>query len=147
MKRPRQAKLDPFKIYMSAERFRIADNYLRSSDNPDMTFRSIVLLPALVLCAFAAELYLKCLLCIETGDASSTHNLKALFRDLNHTTRNRIETLWNECLPAHAEIFETMEKVTGKAPPRDLATGMGMSFVLGDLPTMLRIVILEAKPE
>jgi HEPN domain-containing protein len=62
-----------------------------------------------VLCAFAAELYLKCLLCIETGDASSAHNLKALFRDLNHTTRNRIETLWNERLPAVDIIRKRVE--------------------------------------
>jgi hypothetical protein len=166
MKKPRQSKLDPLKIYMNAERFRLADNYLRSSANPDIEFRQIIGLPALVICAFAAELYLKCLLCIETGNAPATHNLKALFRDLGHTTRFRVENLWKERLPLQAGTFEIMERVTGRAPPRDFASaldagaqafvdlrylhetgGMGMSFVLGEFPTMLRIVILEAKPE
>jgi hypothetical protein len=124
MKKPRQSKLDPLKIYMNAERFRLADNYLRSSANPDIEFRQIIGLPALVICAFAAELYLKCLLCIETGNAPATHNLKALFRDLGHTTRFRVENLWKERLPLQAGTFEIMERVTGRAPPRDFASAL-----------------------
>jgi hypothetical protein len=36
MKKPSQPKIDPLKIYMNAERFRIADNYLRETGNHDM---------------------------------------------------------------------------------------------------------------
>jgi hypothetical protein len=79
MKKPSAQKLDPLKIYMNAERFRIADNQLRSTDPQVM---NVVGLPTLVLCAFASELYLKCLLVVETGKAAPTHNLKALFREL-----------------------------------------------------------------
>src|SRR5712675_1913175 len=69
--------VDPFKIFMNAERFRRADVLLRSVQDPQIAVA--VASPALVLSAFASELYLKSILVIEKGKAPGWHRLKNLF--------------------------------------------------------------------
>jgi HEPN domain-containing protein len=47
----------------------------------------------------SSELYLKCLICIETGKSPPKgHDLKALFLRLDLPTRKYIEDLWDEDL-------------------------------------------------
>ena len=48
----------------------------------------------MVLSAFAAELFLKCLLVLETGEAPPTHRLDLLFKRLGHKRQRRIQELW-----------------------------------------------------
>jgi hypothetical protein len=69
---------DPFKIFMNAERFRQADLLLRSFDDPQIAV--VVASPALILSAFASEVYLKCIVCLETGELAHGHHLRNLYR-------------------------------------------------------------------
>ena len=60
---------------------------------------ALVAHPSIVLPAFASELYLKCLICIESGKSPpKEHKLTALFLRLDLPTRKRIENLWDEDL-------------------------------------------------
>jgi len=166
-KQPAQP-LDPLSLYMNAERFRIADNYMRTSGNSDPYLMSIIGVPCLVVSAFAIELYLKCLLCIETGSAPQTHNLKALFCDLSHSTQARIENLWLDDAnrPENRAMRKIVENNTGQAPPVDFISSLEsgseafirlrylhenaapkVSFFLAALPTILHNIILEIRPE
>jgi hypothetical protein len=49
----------------------------------------------MVLSAFASELYLKCLLCIETDKVPEDHNLLRLFDGLKVSTRHELDDLWD----------------------------------------------------
>jgi hypothetical protein len=60
---------DPLKIFMNAERFRQADLLLRSFNEQQIAVT--IASPALILSAFASELYLKCIVCIETGELAT----------------------------------------------------------------------------
>jgi hypothetical protein len=51
--------------------------------------------PLAVLSALTTELFLKCLICIETGDTPRGHDLKELFDQLSVATRTRIQDLWD----------------------------------------------------
>jgi len=66
--------IDPFKVFMNAEGFRRADILLRTKQDPQLAVA--VASPALVLSAFASELYMKCILVIEKGKAPGWHHLK-----------------------------------------------------------------------
>jgi hypothetical protein len=156
-------KLDPLKIYMNAERYSAAYVVLRRAGDNDPQLMSVLASPHMVMSVFASELYFKCLHCIETGTVPETHNLKALFRGLSVLSRNRIEQLWNAHAPRLEEMWRMIEGVTGKPIPRDFAAQLDMSaqaftklryihedesgsFFVGDLPPMLRQVILERRP-
>jgi len=121
--------------------------------------------PHMVLSAFASELYLKCLLCLEKGSVPQTHNLKALFRDISTLAKKRIEQIWDAyaASPGVQELWKFIESTTGKPFHRDFAAVLERSstafnelrylhednsgsFLAGDLPQMLRTVILERRP-
>ena len=158
---------DPFKIYMNAERYRIADAALRSDHYRDI--QTSVAAPAMVLSAFAAELYFKCIIALETEkQLPQTHDLDALYRKLTPTSRKRLDDLWGvlAASPLMARVCEAMFVTTGERVPTDLAwylknganafvrlrythedDGIGTSFMLVDLPEMLRTIVLEMKPE
>jgi hypothetical protein len=123
----------------------------------------------MVLSALASELYLKCLICIETGRVpDAVHSLKKLFRQINRRHQARIEALWDlhVQLPDVVQSLSLIEAKAGVQVPRDLAwaldvgshgfiqlryiyepKGAETKFLLGDFPRLLRIVILEIKPE
>jgi hypothetical protein len=77
--------IKPEKIFSHASAFHKSYDMLVKStmpvdaERPDEQLFGIVAYPALVLTVFASELYLKCLLCMETGIVPSTHDLEALF--------------------------------------------------------------------
>jgi HEPN domain-containing protein len=87
--------LDPLKMFVHAERFRFTDRYLRSPKvmSNDPRVGSYIVAPTLVLSAFASELYLKCLLCLNAFAVPTTHNLKNLFGRLPRKDRRRIEEM------------------------------------------------------
>lgn len=65
---------------------------------PQALFGLPTLIPTLVLQAFATELYLKCILVLNTGDAPHVHQLVQLYQQLTPTQKTRVEELYNaEC--------------------------------------------------
>jgi hypothetical protein len=119
-----------------------------------------------MLSVFASELYMKCLLCIETGRVPTTHNLKTLFRMLKPVTRKRLEDLWDQDIrrPERQKVLDHIRTLPrGKELRLDLPyvldigansfielryfyeTGQAY-FLLSDFPNSLRMVILEKFP-
>jgi hypothetical protein len=162
-----QTATDPFKIYMNAERFRIADDLLRQ-DHILQAFGSAIASPSMVLAAFASELYLKCLFVVETGRPPiSTHELRKLFLQVSETARDEIDREWNayNSMPHRTRLYEAIERAQGVSIPRDLRWSLrsgndafvalryshepnrSTTFFLGDLPIMVRNAILRRRPE
>ncbi|MEY9157342.1 hypothetical protein [Bradyrhizobium japonicum] len=159
--------VDPFKTFMNAERYRLADSILRLDQHRALF--SAVASPAMVLSAFASELYLKCILTIETGQPiDPSHDLHNLFRKISLKSRKRLQSLWADDVltEQNQRMRKAVKATTGDDVPTDLAwalenganaftqlryihenNGQGTSFILGNLPDMLRLVVLELKPE
>jgi hypothetical protein len=165
MTKSRKPTIDPLHIFMHGVRFMVADERLRTTN--DQYVMTYVMAPALVLSAFASETFLKCLIALETGHAPDGHNLKNLFQILPRPTQRRIEELWDEYVQSQATFWDTIDKLAPHPSPRDLLTSLSegnkgfvelrysyegetarrLRFRLGDLPRMLRRVILELRPE
>jgi len=122
----------------------------------------------MVLSAFASELYLKCLLCLETGKVPQTHNLKALFRDLSPALRKQLEELWEADInsrPERQKVLDEIRKLPGGEELRtDLQYALDVGadafrelryfyeteksfFLLSDFPNLLHKVILQRMPQ
>ena len=166
MLKPKSPKtsLDPFKIFQHASRFHASDRRLRST----LTLHDIgvIAIPANVLSVFTSELYLKCLLCVETGIVPDTHNLKALFKRLRPDTRRALEDLWDADirLPHRQKVLDlirTMAEGKNLRPDLIYALDVGANsfielryfyekqeafFLLDEFPNMLRKVILNRFP-
>ena len=157
---------DPLKIFMNAERFRQADLLLRSFN--DQQIAVTVASPALILSAFASELYLKCIVCIETGELAHGHHLKNLYRRIEPSTRHSIEEKWDEynSSPVRRRLYKALASINGRPIPVDLdwtlSEGSGpftslrylhevddlkTKFLLGDFPNILREVIVQKRPQ
>ena len=116
--------------------------------------------------AFASELYLKCLVLLETGQLmKAQHNLRKLFSKLRGKTQNAIETQFNEEMAKAPAIgAEAKTQLGGKEPPRTLREALkegGEAFIkwrymyendnlqffgLFPLPPILDGIILVQKP-
>jgi HEPN domain-containing protein len=157
---------DPLKIFMNAERFRQADLLLRSVN--DQRIAVTIASPALILSAFASELYLKCIVCIETGELAHGHHLKNLYRRIEPSTRRSIEEKWDEYVssPVKQRLYEALASINGRPVPVDfdwtLSEGssaftslrylhevddLKTKFLLGDFPNILREVIVQKRPQ
>jgi hypothetical protein len=159
--------LDPLKIFEHATRFHESDHRLRNTvprDRPKDF--SLVGHPAMVLSVFASELYLKCLLCVETGTVPDTHNLKALFKRLQPTTRRALEDLWDAHIrtPLRQKAMDAIRTLPeGQNLRLDLQYALDIGansftelryiyekkktfFLLSDFPDLLRKVILDRLP-
>ena len=106
---------------------------------------------------------------METGKAPRGHYLKELFDRLTPETRRWICLVWDaEVVPIRAELWDQIERHQdrGKIVPRDLPSALSMAnktfekvryayedelenvaYLLSDLPTILKRVILEMRPE
>jgi hypothetical protein len=169
MKKPsKTTNLDPFKIFEHASRFHESDHRLRNTvprDRPDQL--PLIAHPAMMLSAFACELYLKCLLCIETGQRPPpTHNLKTLFRGLQPTTRRRLEDLWDQDIrrPERRKVLDHIRTLPRGAELKldlpyvlDIGANSFLElryfyeknetyFLLSNFPNLLRRVIIERFP-
>lgn len=122
--------------------------------------------PLIVLDALASELFLKCLICIETGSTPPKHDLKQLFDKLSDTARTRIQGFWDsEIAVSRREKWDSLEKL-GLKIARDLPSALAkgakaferyrysyegntedLHYYLEDLPPLLERLILEIKPE
>ncbi len=79
---------DPRRIFRIAEWFNLASNTLKER----ISEMRGVAVPSVVLGAFSLELYLKCLIAIETGKPPPTgHNLRWLFDRLSGSTQSKIK--------------------------------------------------------
>jgi hypothetical protein len=148
--------LDPRHIFDHACRFLGADQRLRA-----MGQDAIPLAPAaMVLSAFSAELFLKCLLVLESGAAPPTHRLDILFKGLSHKRRRRIDEIWEgDARPKIASFCRQL------AQPSDLSNALircGSAFenlryyyedpekvvyYIGDFAWIVMRAIMEIKPE
>lgn len=169
MKREPQTKLDPKQIYLHACRFQFSSEHLRNKNYLQPDDFGLIAHPSMVLSALASELYFKCLICIETGKVPDTeHNLKKLFRQINPKHQAVIEDGWKIQIqkPDMVANLDMIEARWGVKVPRDLAwaleagghgfvriryiyepEGAKTKFLLGDLPQILRAVVLQVKPD
>jgi hypothetical protein len=162
-------QIDPAQVFQHADCFYQALNVLRAvAPHPGENLHGALTLaePVVVLGALTTELFLKCLICIETGNASHGHDLKELFDELRAETRARIEHAWdNDIVAFRSKEWDGIEKF-GLKMPRDLPSALakgseafkrirysyegnteGAHFYVGDLPALLEKFILEIKPE
>jgi HEPN domain-containing protein len=157
-------KLDPRAIYAHAHELLRASDALHkiSGENKKLD----VLVPALTLDAFSVEIFLKCLIAIETGTAPPRyHNLHKLFMQLSKSTRVRITTFWDWYAQGMEERWTARDIVIGRELPRDLESVLkrgahaferlryhydkseSYDYYLGAFPYMLNLMALELRPE
>jgi HEPN domain-containing protein len=146
---------------MQAENFAACYGLLMRPDHAQ--YAAFMANPIVVLSAFASELFLKCLLNLEGKEFERTHNLEDLFGSLSDSTRARITELWDAEVKRKKADWAAAQ---GDNPaPLDLPTALkdggdafdavryahegdvNCRFVMGDLPRLLRTVIVEKKPE
>jgi hypothetical protein len=125
-------------------------------------------LPAAVLSAFASELLLKCIICIEKGKAPYGHPLKTLFDKLSPASQTELQRLWDEYTQRRAEEWDHLEKKYGHEIPRTLPEALTAGsnafevlryghhekptkpfdgYGLDDFPHLLGQRILQLRPE
>ena len=155
---------------MHARGFHIAEDYIGSINIGQNVQLALEMSQAtMVLAAFNCELFLKCLICMETGLVPPGHDLDELYEQLSPETRARCEEMWDtEVVPLRNPMWTKMEADVGKGEKlmRDLPSAIkagrrafekmrysyepkskGSQFYISDLPHLLYLVILEKKPE
>jgi hypothetical protein len=170
MARPDLKNVDCKKLYMHARGFYLAEEFLMSiklDDNPQLALEMSQ--TAIVLSALNTELFLKCIVCLETELVPQGHYLDRLYSRVSQTTRKRIEHIWDTELVPHREpMWKKIEATFGKGETlkRDLPSALSAAsrafekirysyeedstetqFYISDLPRILGRVILEMKPE
>ncbi len=162
-------QIDPQKIFEHAECFYQSWAVLHTMFVENVSaknhYAAVTLAePVTVVGALTTELFLKCLLCIETGKMSRDHDLKKLFDMLSTETRIRIKNSWEIAAVRRSEEWDRIEKL-GLKMPRDLPSALakgseafnrirysyegnteGVHWYLEDLPALLEKQILEMKP-
>jgi hypothetical protein len=121
----------------------------------------------IVLSALTSELFLKCLICIETGEAQTGHHLSCLYGRLSQNTQARIKEIWdNDLVKYRASHWDKLEAALGRKIDRSLLAALkgadttfekmrygyennneDVEFYLSDFPRLLGRVIVELKPE
>lgn len=139
---------------------------LRPHAREDMHVAITLAEPLIVLAALANELFLKCIICIETGGTTHGHNLKELFDRLSETTRTRIEKRWDDAVvERRRQEWDRLEEF-GLKVARDLPSALakgakaferyrysyeentdGLHYYLEDLSGLLESLILEMRPD
>lgn len=120
-----------------------------------------------VLQAFAAELYFKCLIRLDEREPPIKHDLQYLFELQTPAVQSKIEKIWNDIIvPMHSTMWGDIDRDSGgEKIRRDLMGALaggrdafrrvryiyegseGIEFFLGDLPEILRTIILEMRPD
>jgi hypothetical protein len=154
------AKADAREIFNHACRFLGTDQLLRKIGMPGSGWELTIAPPTMVLSAFAAELFLKCLLVLETGAAAPTHRLDVLFKRVSHKRQRRIQELWEaDSRPKLISLCRSLSL------PSDLSNSLvkcGSAFenlryyyedpakvvyYIGDFAWIVMRAIVELKPE
>jgi len=136
---------------------------LKDGDARDVSY----MIAGIVNSAFAAELYMKCLIFLETGATAKTHDLHKLYKLLKPVTRADIEQRFDEKrqgVPVQgAEAYYARTGRRFADSFKDLITlgrdafvewrylyedsSSGLEYGLVPLPDILANLILEKKPE
>jgi HEPN domain-containing protein len=161
------ATIDPFQIFFQAHGFFHAQQTLYGHLDPQSETPQPLTLPALVLSALASELFLKCLIAIETNANPPTgHDLYLLFKKLSLLTRQRLTKMWDWYVVGRKDIWDKWEQETGYTFARELPSALKLAgrsfefmryryekptehflFYLDDLPHMLGCMALELRPD
>lgn len=150
-------------IFIHARRFRAGYEFiLQRNEYSQMSEMGPVVL---TLSAFSSELYLKALLCLETGRFWPGHNLKNLFRNLSSASRNRIEKVWDAHFQSMLPKYRAISRLNGLPVPsgnlidalnhgaqafeafRYAFEGDLPDFFIADLPQIMDEVISAIKPD
>lgn len=156
---------------MHALGFHVAENALGMlTMNPNAQLGGQVVQASMVLSAFTTELFLKCILCIETTLTPQGHELFELFKQLKSPTKAKIIHLWDtQVVPAREPQWKFLENsrfAGAQKFKRDLPGALSASnrafeklrygyepgsqdaeFNIGDLPRILHRIILRMKPK
>ena len=170
MPKPPLKNIDPKKLFMHAQGFHIAEETLSTitiDRNPHLAAE--IGSAVVVLSALNSELFLKCIICIETGLVPQGHYLDELFKEVSAQTQAKIEHIWTtEVVPLREPMWRKIEASigSGETMRRDLLGALAggskafqkirygyegdtadVQFYISDLPRLLGRVILQMKPE
>lgn len=169
MKKLPKTAIDPRLIYLQGDGFYRAYSVLANDtgvlNEPGLAAE--VGNAAMVISAFNSEIFLKCLVCIETGKVPRGHHLLDLFNKLSAEVQRRIEDLWESVVVAQrAEMWNKIDGASEEKIARKLRPALkcgnaafeqirysyeghtsGTAFFLADLPLVLGKMIVELKPE
>ena len=112
--------IGPKSVFQLACKFAATEQYVRSRDNPQAGFMAS---PSMVLSAFAIELFLKCLLLLESKEIDRIHSLNVLYRRLSHKQKRRIDEVWEQ--EARPKLDKLRRKF-GLPHPTDLPSSCDM---------------------
>ena len=161
-------KADPQEVFGHATYYHSTKTFLtvaiKNPTIPELDRKSF-LYPQVTVCAFACEVYLKCIYAIEhDGQLLDGHHLKDLFDTLSEQNKKFIEMGWSN-MAAHNPGFKTTEEMRPGKYKHDLISCLEegarafetyryayegkqlQGWALGNLPEVLRGVILHLKPE
>jgi hypothetical protein len=159
--------INPAKVFEQADCFYQALAVLCNVDPENIQLGVMLGEPVMVIGALTIELFLKCLVCIETSEVPRSHDLKELFSRLSEPTQNRIQTEWDAGIATRrAKEWDDLEHRFGVKIARDLPSALAvgsrsfelirysyegntkdLQYYLQDLPALLGRVILEMRPE
>jgi hypothetical protein len=167
MVQPPNQQIDPAKVFEQADCFYQTLAVLCNVEPENTQLAVTIGEPVMVLGALTIELFLKCLICIETGAVPRGHDLRELFDRLAPATQARILRTWDGDIAVHrASEWDRIESGLGQKIFRDLPSALSaaskaferlrysyegntadVQYFLQDLPQLLGRVILERKPE
>jgi hypothetical protein len=170
MPKPDLENIDAMQIFLHARGFFLAEETIGNinmSADPQLAGETTQAM--IVISALASELFLKCIVCVETGLTPQGHYLDYLFSRLSPKTQARIQHIWDtDLVPFREPMWKRIEATfgNGETLKRDLPSALAAAsrafektrysyegdssdtqFYISDLPRLLGRVILELKPE
>jgi hypothetical protein len=160
--KPSRLVADPAEVYNHALRFLCTDQAIRRVFTPASGWGLIVAPPTMVLSAFSAELFLKCILILETNEApANIHKLHMLYRQLSSDARQRIEQIWDEECRAKLDGIARLHGHPTDLPGALLTCSAAFEklryayenqfndvvYYVGDFPWILARYIAEIRPQ
>jgi hypothetical protein len=126
MRRSPLKNIDPKILYLHATSFYHVNEMLSNLDFDNDPQSAADVGPAyIVLSALTSELFLKCLICIETGEAQTGHHLSYLYGKLSQGTQTRIKEIWDNDLVKHrADHWDRLEAALGRKIDRNLLAAL-----------------------
>ena len=97
--------------FFQADAFHLAAHRLTQSGVPDIS----LMIAQVVNSSFSSELYLKCLILIETGNFPHEHHLAKLFDGLPDKTKQVIENEWNAQRADRSAVWDEIDRRAGGA--------------------------------
>jgi hypothetical protein len=150
----------PISIFAHADNFFAALSKLHETPRPNV---GAIAAPAMVIAAFASELYLKCFICLENGFTPRGHYLHDLYMELPANARAAIESHWNAIIRDREELLSSLDRQTGRSFHRNLDEALKegnrafeqlryiyentgpFRFAISDFPVAIRRALLDRK--